>query len=66
MDLLLAAIAALSAASLGIPFVQLKERRGRVPGYLLILAVAAALGMHGIHFRSPELLRSELRALGLL
>ena len=29
-------------------------------------AVAAALGMHGIHFRSPELLRSELRALGLL
>lgn len=29
-------------------------------------AVAASLGMHGIHFRSPQLLRSELRALGLL
>jgi 2-haloacid dehalogenase len=28
--------------------------------------VAASLGMHGIHFQSPELLRSELRALGLL
>ena len=27
---------------------------------------AAALGIHGIHFRSPELLRSELQALGLL
>jgi 2-haloacid dehalogenase len=28
--------------------------------------VAASLGMHGIHFQSPELLRSELRALGLV
>ena len=27
---------------------------------------AAALGIHGIHFRSPELLRRELEALGLL
>ena len=29
-------------------------------------AAAASLGIHGIHFQSPELLRSELRALGLL
>ena len=29
-------------------------------------AAAAALGIHGIHFRSPELLRRELEALGLL
>ena len=29
-------------------------------------AAAAALGMHGIHFRSPELLRHELESLGLL
>ena len=27
---------------------------------------AAALGIHGIHFQSPELLRRELEALGLL
>ncbi len=27
---------------------------------------AEALGLHGIHFRSPELLRRELEALGLL
>jgi 2-haloacid dehalogenase len=29
-------------------------------------AAAAALGIHGIHFRSPELLRRELEALDLL
>lgn len=29
-------------------------------------AAAAALGIHGIHFRSPELLRRELETLGLL
>jgi 2-haloacid dehalogenase len=29
-------------------------------------ATAATLGMHGIHFRSPQMLRSELEALGLL
>jgi len=29
-------------------------------------AAAAAVGIHGIHFRSPELLRVELAALGLL
>jgi 2-haloacid dehalogenase len=29
-------------------------------------AAAAALGLHGIHFRSPALLRAELAALGLL
>ena len=28
--------------------------------------VAASLGMHGIHFKSPDLLQSELRALNLL
>ncbi len=29
-------------------------------------AAAAALGLHGIHFRSPDLLRQELETLGLL
>lgn len=29
-------------------------------------AAATALGIHGIHFRSPELLRRELETLGLL
>ena len=29
-------------------------------------AAATALGIHGIHFRSPELLRHELETLGLL
>jgi 2-haloacid dehalogenase len=29
-------------------------------------AAAATLGMHGIHFRSPRLLRGELEAVGLL
>ena len=29
-------------------------------------AAAAALGIHGIHFRSPDLLRRELETLGLL
>ena len=29
-------------------------------------AAAEALGIHGIHFRSPQLLRRELEALGLL
>jgi 2-haloacid dehalogenase len=29
-------------------------------------SVAATLGIHGIHFQSPELLRRELEALGLL
>jgi 2-haloacid dehalogenase len=29
-------------------------------------AAATALGIHGVHFRTPELLRTELEALGLL
>jgi 2-haloacid dehalogenase len=29
-------------------------------------AAASALGIHGIHFRSPQLLRDELKLLGLL
>lgn len=29
-------------------------------------AAAAALGLHGIHFKSPELLRRELETIGLL
>ena len=29
-------------------------------------AAAQALGIHGIHFRSPELLRRELETLGIL
>jgi 2-haloacid dehalogenase len=29
-------------------------------------AAAHALGLHGVHFRSPELLRRELETLGIL
>jgi 2-haloacid dehalogenase len=29
-------------------------------------AAARVLGIHGIHFRSPELLRRELETLGIL
>ena len=29
-------------------------------------AAAQALGIHGIHFRSPEVLRRELETLGIL
>jgi proton-translocating NADH-quinone oxidoreductase chain N len=54
MDLLLTAITALSAASLGIPFIQLKERPGKIPGYLLILAVAFALGLIVLNTVSPQ------------
>ena len=54
MDLFLTAIAALSAASLGIPFIQLKARRGKISGYLLILAVAAALGLIILNTVSPQ------------
>ena len=49
------------------------ERYGIVPEDAVFIddnpanaAAAAALGMHGIHFRSPEALRRELEALGLL
>jgi 2-haloacid dehalogenase len=49
------------------------ERHGVVPESAVFIddvaanaAVATALGMHGIHFRSPDQLRHELVAVGLL
>jgi len=51
----------------------LLERYGIVPEEAVFIddnpgnaAAAAALGIHGIHFRSPEVLRRELESLGLL
>ena len=51
----------------------LLERYAIVPGEAIFIddnpanaAAAHALGLHGIHFRSPELLRRELQTLGLL
>jgi 2-haloacid dehalogenase len=49
------------------------ERHDVVPGSAVFIddvarnaSAATALGMHGIHFRSPEQLRCELVAVGLL
>jgi 2-haloacid dehalogenase len=51
----------------------LLERFGIAPGEAVFIddnphnaAAAQALGIHGIHFRSPELLRRELETLGIL
>ncbi len=51
----------------------LLERYGIAPDEAIFIddnprnaATAAALGIHGIHFRSPELLRRELQAIGIL
>lgn len=51
----------------------LLERYGIAPGDAVFIddvpanaAAAATLGIHGIHFRSPALLRAELATLGLL
>lgn len=51
----------------------LLERYGIAPASAVFVddvaknaAAAAALGLHGVHFRSPEQLRGELVALGLL
>ena len=51
----------------------LLERYAIAPGEAIFIddnpanaAAAEALGLHGIHFRSPELLRRELQTLGLL
>jgi proton-translocating NADH-quinone oxidoreductase chain N len=54
MDLLLAAVVVLSAASLGIPFSQMTGWRGRSPGYLLVAAVGAALGLVVVNTVSPQ------------
>ena len=49
------------------------ERHGVAPGSAVFIddvpdnaAAASALGIHGIHFRSPDQLRRELAAVGLL
>jgi 2-haloacid dehalogenase len=49
------------------------ERHGIAPGSAVFIddvsgnaAAASALGIHGIHFRSPDQLRRELAAVGLL
>jgi 2-haloacid dehalogenase len=51
----------------------LLERYGIAPASAVFVddvaknaAAAAALGLHGIHFRSPQQLRAELVAVGLL
>jgi 2-haloacid dehalogenase len=51
----------------------LLERHGIAPDEAVFIddnpgnaAAARALGIHGIHFRSPELLRRELETLGIL
>ncbi len=43
MDLILFASVSLAASSLGLPFFQLSKTRGRLPGYLLVVALAVAL-----------------------
>jgi len=42
-EYILFAVAALSVAALGVPFLQYRGRRGSLPGYLLIVALLAAL-----------------------
>jgi len=42
-DYILLAVVALSAAALGVPFLQYLGRRGNLPGYLLIVALSVAL-----------------------
>ncbi|HEV2389292.1 MAG TPA: NADH-quinone oxidoreductase subunit N [Nitrososphaerales archaeon] len=42
-EYILFAVVALSAAALGVPFLQYAGRRGNLPGYLLLLALAVAL-----------------------
>ncbi len=55
MDLILTAVIVLSASSLGLPLFQLasKERRG-ISGYLLILALASALGILVFNSAAPQ------------
>jgi len=42
-DYILFAVVALSAAALGVPFLQFLGKRGSLPGYLLVVALLAAL-----------------------
>jgi len=42
-DYILFAVAALSAAALGVPFLQYLGKRGNFPGYLLMVALSVAL-----------------------
>jgi len=54
MDLILYAAVALAAAALGTPFFQLQKVRGPVPGYLLAVALAAAIVMVAANTLSPQ------------
>jgi len=54
LDLILLAAAALAASSLGLPFFQLAKRRGRLPGYLLVVALAVALLAVALNTLSPQ------------
>jgi formate hydrogenlyase subunit 3/multisubunit Na+/H+ antiporter MnhD subunit len=42
-DYILLAVVALSAAALGVPFLQYLGKRGNLPGYLLIVVLSVAL-----------------------
>ncbi|MDA4136123.1 MAG: NADH-quinone oxidoreductase subunit N [Thaumarchaeota archaeon] len=54
MDFILFASVALGAAALGTPFFQLNRARGRVPGYLLALALSAAIVLVALNTISPQ------------
>ncbi|MGD0637495.1 MAG: NADH-quinone oxidoreductase subunit N [Nitrososphaerales archaeon] len=54
MDLILFASVSLAASSIGLPFFQLSKTRGKVPGYLLVLTLAAALAFVGLNTVSPQ------------
>lgn len=62
-DYILFAVAALSAAALGTPFLQFLSRRGNLPGYLLIAALTAALAFVVLNSVSGT---SETAAFGTL
>src|ERR1039458_7942855 len=54
MDLILYASVSLAASSLGLPFFQLSKTRGKLPGYLLVLALALALAFVALNTISPQ------------
>jgi len=54
MDYVLLAAVALGAAALGIPFFQLYRARGPLPGYLLAVALVAAIILVALNTLSPQ------------
>jgi F420H2 dehydrogenase subunit N len=54
MDYILFAAVALAAAALGTPFFQLNRARGPVPGYLLAVALTAAIILVALNTLSPQ------------